>query len=296
MYDKRLDAVIAAAETGSFASAGRLLHISTPALAKQVNTFEKEYRLTLFTRSRSGVTLTPAGRTFVDEARPIMRQCRSLIYRTQQNSSERDAPVRLGISLLRPGRSILDLWQRDASKHPGIRLELVSMPDDTQSINDILMHLGENIDMVSTAFDEEYWSTVCNTLTLGFEPSWIAIPRSHALAKRTHVSLDDLEGTRIRILKQHHGGNDTAYDLLASHPSIELIDIDHYDLDTFNDCADHGDLLMSKPIWSDVHPQFATIPVDWPQPIGMSYGLMYARDPSPAVAAFIARIRELATM
>jgi len=26
-----------------------------------------------------------------------------------------------------------------------------------------------------------------------------------------------------------------------------LIDIDHYDLDTFNDCAESGDLLISKP-------------------------------------------------
>ncbi|MDW7545396.1 LysR family transcriptional regulator [Bifidobacterium longum] len=38
----------AAAQTGSFAKAGHRLHISTPAVAKQINTFEKEYGLTLF--------------------------------------------------------------------------------------------------------------------------------------------------------------------------------------------------------------------------------------------------------
>lgn len=45
----------AAAQTGSFAKAGHRLHTSTPAVAKQINTFEKEYGLTLSDRSRSGV-------------------------------------------------------------------------------------------------------------------------------------------------------------------------------------------------------------------------------------------------
>ena len=43
------------------------------------------------------------------------------------------------------------------------------------------------------------------------------------------------------------GANDTARDLLEQCPAIDLIDIDHYDLDTFNDCAESGDLLISKP-------------------------------------------------
>lgn len=63
------------------------------------------------------------------------------------------ATVRLGVSILRPGRRILDLWQRDTGKHTDIRLELVSMPDDSEAINDIITHLGEDVDLISTAFD-----------------------------------------------------------------------------------------------------------------------------------------------
>lgn len=138
----------AAAQTGSFAKAGHRLHISTPAVAKQINTFEKEYGLTLFDRSRSGVQLTKAGKEFVEDAQMIVRQCEEILRRAQQRSTDGIATVRLGVSILRPGRRILDLWQRDAGKHTDIRLELVSMPDDSEAINDIVTHLGEDVDLI----------------------------------------------------------------------------------------------------------------------------------------------------
>lgn len=293
MYDKRLDAVIAAAETGSFAQAARRLSISTPALAKQINTFEREYGLTLFARSRSGVTPTETGADFIEDAIIIRRQCREMLRKAQRRAVSEAALVRLGVSILRSGRRIIDLWQRDAGRHPQIRLELVSMPDDTETIDSLITHLGESVDMIATAFDASYWGDVCSTLTLDREPLCVAVPRDHALARRPFVSLPDLEGARLHLLSRHHGGNDRARDLLERHPAIELVDIDHYDLDTFNECAQSGDLLISKPMWDDVHPQLVNVPVDWPEPIGLDYGLLYPRDPSPAVTAFIERIREL---
>ena len=293
MYDRRLDAVIAAAELGSFARAGRQLHISTPAVVKQVNTFEQEYGLTLFDRSRSGVRPTAAGEGFVADALPIIDRCREILRRARNRAESASAPVRLGVSMLRSGRRVLDLWQRDAGRHPQIRLELVSMPDDCQSIDDIIVHLGERIDMISTAFDAESWHGVCNTLALDVEPLCIAVPREHRLARLPRVTLDDLAGERVHIIRRHHGGNDRARDMLEQHSGIDLIDIDHYDLDVFNQCAQIGDLLNTKPMWDGVHPQLVNVAVDWPEPVELSYGLLYALHPEPQVRDFVERIREL---
>lgn len=297
MYDRRLDAVIAAAEAGSFAGAGRRLHLSTPALAKQINAFEAEYGLTLFSRSRTGVELTPAGREFVEDARPIMRQCEDAIRRARRRSGVGDdawAPVRLGVSTLRPGRRVLDLWQRDAGRHADIRLELVSMPDDERTVNDVIDHLGETVDVVATAFDADHWRGIRGTLALGVESLCVAVPRDHALARRPFASLGDLEGARVRLMRRGRGGNDRAHDLLESHPAIELADIDHYDLGTFNDCARTGDLMISKPMWADVHPQLVNVPVDWGERVELSYGLLYPLYPEPQVAAFVDRLGRLA--
>lgn len=294
MYDRRLDAIVAAADAGSFAKAAKRLRISTPAVAKQVNTFEHEYGLTLFDRSRTGVRLTPSGEEFVADARMAMRQCRQIVRRAQRRSASDDAPVRLGVSVLRPGRRVLDLWQRDAGRHADLKLELVSIPDDMETINDIIMHLGDTVDAISTAFDASYWDGVCGTLTIDRETLCVAVPRAHALARRPSLTLDDLEGTRVRLIRRAHGGNDAARGQLERHPAIELVDIDHYDLGTFNECAEAGDLLVSKPMWDGVHPGLVNVPVDWPEPADMSYGLLYPLEPEPRVRGFVERIDELA--
>lgn len=66
VYDRRLEAISAAAELGSFSRAAAKLRVSTPALVKQVSGFEAEFGITLFERSHSGVKVTPAGALLVD--------------------------------------------------------------------------------------------------------------------------------------------------------------------------------------------------------------------------------------
>ena len=297
MYDRRLDALIAAAETGSFAAAARRLHISTPALVKQVNAFEREYGITVFVRSRHGIRPTAAGVGFIEDARSIVRQSNEIIERMRRRTHPDTPPVRLGISALRPARRILDLWQGGAD--PAIRLELVSMPDDEVPIDDIIARLGENIDAVATAFAPEHWTEVCGTLPISYEPLCMAVPRDHPLSRRPRLTLADLAGrdgarTRIRILRRCGGTDDIARDLLERLDGVELVDIDHYDLNLFNECAETGDLLISKPMWAGVHPQLVNVPIDWPRPVGMRYGLLYPADPEPQVKAFVARIGALA--
>lgn len=51
VYDRRLEAISAAAELGSFSRAAAKLRVSTPALVKQVPGFEAEFGITLFERS-----------------------------------------------------------------------------------------------------------------------------------------------------------------------------------------------------------------------------------------------------
>ena len=67
---RHLLAVIALAEELNFRRAADRLHITQPALSKQITDLEAEHRFHLFTRDkRLGLELTDAGRIFVEEAR-----------------------------------------------------------------------------------------------------------------------------------------------------------------------------------------------------------------------------------
>jgi DNA-binding transcriptional LysR family regulator len=67
---RHLHAVVVLAEEMNFTRAAHRLHISQPALSKQITELEKHYRLHLFNREKGRLLeLTDPGRVFVQEAR-----------------------------------------------------------------------------------------------------------------------------------------------------------------------------------------------------------------------------------
>ena len=64
----------AVAQHGNFTRAAKVLNLTQPALSRQVKNLEDELGLTLIKRSENGVTLTPAGRLFWEEAGELISQ------------------------------------------------------------------------------------------------------------------------------------------------------------------------------------------------------------------------------
>ena len=62
--DRSIDYVIAVAECKSISQAAEMLYISQPSLSRYLSNLENELGCRLFTRSKSGMKLTPEGRTF----------------------------------------------------------------------------------------------------------------------------------------------------------------------------------------------------------------------------------------
>ena len=60
------------ARKGSLAKAADALYISRPALVQQVKAAEAKLGFAIFERTVKGVTLTPAGKMFLDEGEPII--------------------------------------------------------------------------------------------------------------------------------------------------------------------------------------------------------------------------------
>src|SRR5271165_2058256 len=66
---------IAVAEEGSLSNAAeRRLHTAQPSLSRQIRDLELEIGVKLLERRSRGITLTPAGRVFLDHARMALLQ------------------------------------------------------------------------------------------------------------------------------------------------------------------------------------------------------------------------------
>src|SRR5260370_17829853 len=60
------------ADSGSFTTAGRELHVAQPSVSKQVRKLESELGAVLLERGRAGVTLTDAGAILLPWAKPVL--------------------------------------------------------------------------------------------------------------------------------------------------------------------------------------------------------------------------------
>lgn len=241
VYDRRLEAISAAAELGSFSRAAAKLRVSTPALVKQVSGFEAEFGITLFERSHSGVKVTPAGALLVDDARSIMRQSEDALRRARRAAGDGGA-VRLGVSMMCPGRQTLSMWSGVHELEPSLRFEIVPVSDLYDERESVMRSLGREVDVVQSSFSTPRWGDACQKLLIVNVPFYIDVPRTSPLARKSRITVADLEGMRLRVLRH---GNDA---------------MDSFDFALFNEAEEKGDAVLTCGAWSGVHPAFMGVP------------------------------------
>jgi len=69
---RQLRYFVGISEAGSVLRASATLHVAQPALSQQISALEAELGARLFDRSSRGVTLTEAGKVFLEHARVVL--------------------------------------------------------------------------------------------------------------------------------------------------------------------------------------------------------------------------------
>jgi len=135
-YGYRMDlhhlrAVVAIAEQLHFGHAARLLHVSQPALSKQLRQIEDELGGELFVRGRGGVEVTALGRLFVDDARALVRDADQALVRAQRAARGELGQLRLGFGVA-TARFVARVVARFRQRSPGVQVELQDMSTPAQ--------------------------------------------------------------------------------------------------------------------------------------------------------------------
>lgn len=86
---QQLKYIIMVAEKGSITEAAKELYLSQPSLSGAIKEVEKEARLIIFNRCRSGVALTTEGAEFLGYARQVVQQMELLESRYIENRPEK---------------------------------------------------------------------------------------------------------------------------------------------------------------------------------------------------------------
>lgn len=293
MFNPQLTVFVRVADLGSFNKAAETLYISPTAVMKQVNALEKHLDLTLFVRGRRGVTLTPEGQVIYRHALRMFEQSDQALQEARAAADFAATTFCVGTSILNPCKPFMDLWDRLSDQFPGYRLHIIPYEDDHQGILNEIGALGTKFDFLIGACDSRQWLDRCRFLPLGQYHHCVAVPRDHPLAGRQRLTVRDLYGETLMMVKRGDSPSvDRVRDEIERHPAIRIEDTSQfYDLEVFNRCAQTRQPLMTLDCWADVHPSLVTLPVDWNFTI--PYGLLYQLAPIPDVARFVELARGL---
>ena len=157
------------------------LHVSQPALSKQLRALERQVDAVLLRRLPHGVELTPAGEALLPHARALLERADDAARDVAAASRRLVVGVSTGV-----GRGLLPaVRSRVATQEPGLDPRVRTVPWD-----DATAGLADGSSDVAVA-----WAPVpgrVRTLVLAREPVAVALPPGHALAGRTSVAFADL--------------------------------------------------------------------------------------------------------
>ena len=89
---------VAAAETENVSRAALKLHVSQPALSRQIRDLEDEIGFCLLERTAKSVRLTDAGRTFLDDARALLQHADEAVKKARAVASAEPTELHVGYS------------------------------------------------------------------------------------------------------------------------------------------------------------------------------------------------------
>lgn len=126
-----LNAFVTLAKKGNYADAARALFVSQPALTKQINLLESQINISLFSRGRSGTTLTPAGRRLLSEAEKVIGQARLFLLHAEQitKGSAGNLAVGFGLSSFYLAPHCIAEFRR---RFPQVDISLTDLPSTQQ--------------------------------------------------------------------------------------------------------------------------------------------------------------------
>lgn len=290
MYRRELETFLVVAQQGSFLKASQELFLTPASVMNQIDKLERDLNLQLFQRSNQGVTLTPAGQSLYQDVQVLMKAAHQALWRAREMARASQSTIRVGTSILRPCKALVDLWS--SLEDAPFKLELVPFDETAGGTEAMLAALGGKIDCVVSPCGSPRWKRLYHVQPLYWERSCIALPRTHPLAKKSALDWADLEGETLLLVQR---GKSTVLDQLREeiqneHPQVYILDIPPIcNMDPFNLCDRLGCLMELPESWADIHPALVALPMAWDYQV--EYGLLCAKEPSETVRTFLSWLR-----
>lgn len=192
---KQLQYAVTVAETGNITEAAKKLFIAQPSLTTAIHALEKEYGITIFSRSNKGIELTPDGDEFLGYARQILDQANLM---NERYTGKTMGKQRFCVSSQHYS-FVVEAFVRLLREQGGDKYEFHMRETQTYDIIDDVAHLRSEIGILYlNAFNETIIRKSLRDNDLTFTPLFNAKPhvfigKKNPLAGKKELTLEDLK-------------------------------------------------------------------------------------------------------
>lgn len=223
---QQLKYILVVAEEGSITEAAKKLFLSQPSLSNAIKEVEKEAGISIFSRSRTGATLTKEGMEFLGYARQVIQQMELL---EDRYITELPPKIKFGVSahhytftenafvelVKRFGQERYEFYYSETGTHQ----ILENVKNRVCEIG--IIYLSEENEMVIRKILEEF--QLVYTELFAARPH-VFLQKDHPLAKQEKVSLKELEPyPRLNFVQDAYESVYYAEELFSSLPSEKEI-------------------------------------------------------------------------
>ncbi|WP_066266949.1 LysR substrate-binding domain-containing protein [Hydrogenophaga palleronii] len=169
---------VTVAELGSISGAAAKLHIAQPPLSAQIRQLEEEVGAQLLVRFARGVRLTPAGTSFLDDARAILARAEQASLRAREFQSGERSTLRVGLMPSATQSLLPGLIRRFEASNMTVRIEgreLVPSARQLQALRNAELDFG--FVRPGSGAGQSEWVCAID------DPYCVAVPERHALAR-----------------------------------------------------------------------------------------------------------------
>jgi DNA-binding transcriptional LysR family regulator len=146
-----------------FGEAAGALHVSQPALTKQIQKLEAKVEGPLLVRGYRRVTLTPAGEILLERAQTLLREAEMVEEITRLAVQGKAGLVRIGFGIASLAAGLPDILTRFRQRFPAVRVSMrdMSTPDQIEALGHGTIDVGfvrlpvEHPDLVTVPVLEE---------------------------------------------------------------------------------------------------------------------------------------------
>lgn len=228
MQIRQLEYFVAVSEQLSFTKAARQFFISQTAVTQQIKALEEEIGVRLFDRNNRRVVLTPAGRTFLEDAKAILRRTWDACDRAKRADTVFTGKLEIGFVKGYEKTNLSDLLSDFHMQYPNISFTLKR--ENVAELYDGL--LNKSLDVIlNIQYSTDDLEDIEFQIVRQY-PLLAVMPTSHPLSHRISIQRSELKGyplVDIKKSKDRYGETSTILNAFTSAgflPNVQYISDD----------------------------------------------------------------------